>query len=131
VLGADVLDEPPQPGLERRPRRQIGHLVRRVGERGDLAEVERLDQVVPGREVAIQRADTDPGPTSDVLQRGAGAVFREGLAAGGDEGVEVASGIGAARPPLLQRRRRTVLATHRAVLPESLGRPLQNGGTLR
>ncbi|VXC04132.1 hypothetical protein MICRO8M_70385 [Microbacterium sp. 8M] len=115
MLGAHVLDEPAQPRLQRGPGLEVRHLVGGIRERGDLAQVQRLDEVVPRREVAVQRSDADAGATGDVLQGCPGSVLGERLPARGDEGVEVPRRVGTARPPLLQRGRRAVLTAHRAV----------------
>ena len=88
-----------EPLRERVPRRQLRELLRRARHRLHLARVDRLEQRLPLREVAVERADADPGPLGDVLERGGGAFLGEGVAGCGDEGVVVPAGIGAHRAP--------------------------------
>jgi hypothetical protein len=65
----------------------------------DLVDVDRLEQVLARREMAVQRADPDLGAARDVLERGGGAVGGERLAGGCHELVVVAPGIGALGAP--------------------------------
>ena len=73
-------------------------LVGRVADRLDFVEVDGFEQVLAGREVAVEGADADPGAAGDVLERGAGALLGERLARGGDQLLVVAARVGALRP---------------------------------
>jgi hypothetical protein len=67
-----------EPGLQGRVRgalRQQG--VGRGGQLLDLALIDRRQQGVAGREVAVQRADADLSPSRDLFQRHIRADLRE------------------------------------------------------
>jgi hypothetical protein len=92
-------DQRLEPRRERGERRVGGEQV--VGARDDrvVAGTDHLrDQVLAGREVAIQGADADAGAAGDRLERRAGALLAEHRLGGVDERVPVAPGIGALRP---------------------------------
>jgi hypothetical protein len=110
VLRADVLDEPVEPRDERGPRLLLAERVGGADERLDLADVDGLDQVVAGREVAVQRADADLRAAGDVLERRIGAVLRERVARRGQQRLVVPQGVG---PPRLLRRDRVEGGGHR------------------
>jgi hypothetical protein len=61
----------------------------------DLAAIDHLDQVLPGREMAIEGPDADPGLARDILQRRPGPVLGEGRGGSLDQLVAVPAGVGA------------------------------------
>ena len=98
ALGRGEADELVQPAGQRLQRRLVDVLLGRVADRLDFVEVDRFEQVLAGREVAVERPDPDPGAAGDVLERRAGALLGELLAGGGDQLLVVATGVGALRP---------------------------------
>jgi hypothetical protein len=59
-----------------------------------VAVDQRLDEVLAGREVAIQRADADAGPAGDVVERRLRAPLRERLVGRFEQPGAVALGVG-------------------------------------
>jgi hypothetical protein len=95
-LGRQVVDQLAEPRLERRQRRPLRQ--QPVGGRGELvhlAPVDRRQQRLAGREVAVQGADADLGAARDVLERRVGPSLGEGRLGGGDEVLAVPDGVGA------------------------------------
>ena len=126
LLGGQVVHEPVEPGHQGLPGRLVGQVDGRPAQGVDLLDVDGLEQVLAGREVAVEGADPHPGPAGDVLQGGRLAVLGEGLPAGGDQLLVVPPGVGPLRAggrAIRWRRRCWSLAN-------SL-RELQNGGYLR
>ena len=65
------------------------------GELFDFAAIDRFDQGIAGREVAVERAGSNPGLTGDVIEAGARAVACEGLLGDLEDALAVALSIGA------------------------------------
>ena len=61
ALGRGVAHEAAEPLRERVPRRQVDEIGGLAGERLDLVEVDGLEQVLAGREVAVERGRADRG----------------------------------------------------------------------
>lgn len=78
------------------------------GELGvDQLRDDLVDQRLAGGEVVVERADADPGPAGDLLQRGVQAARGEDLAGGGRQPLAVAPRVAALcsrGPQLLMRR---------------------------
>src|SRR5947209_14347635 len=55
--------------------------------------IDRLEQGLTGGEMAVERADPDPGPASDLLQRGRGSPLGERIVRGHQHLVVVALGV--------------------------------------
>ena len=86
-----------QPGGEPVPRLHRVQLARLLAQLLDPADVDGREEVLPRREVAVERADAHVRPPRDVLQRRVRAVLGEHIARGGDQRVEVAPRVGALR----------------------------------
>jgi hypothetical protein len=70
---------------------ELGDRLRPQAQLLDLTGVDRLEQVLASREVAVQRADPDVRLPGDVLQRRIRPVRGERLTGRGQHGVEVAA----------------------------------------
>src|SRR4051795_3428164 len=80
-LGGEVRDEALEPPVQRLPGvGRVGLLGGGATDLLDLLEVERLHERLPVGEVAVERADADPGAARDLLERGRLATFGERLA---------------------------------------------------
>ena len=79
VLGRDVIDEQQQPGAQRLNRgHRDGEPMRCSGKLFNLTPVDRFDQRIPCREMAIQSTGPDTRLFRYVVQTGIGAVARKG-----------------------------------------------------
>ena len=86
----------PHPGAQRLRRGQgFGEARRGVGQLLDLAAIDRLDDRVAGREVAVKRADPDIGPARDLFEARLRPHFRERRLGRLKQTVAVALGVGA------------------------------------
>ena len=80
VLGLDVVDEQLHPGAQGFQGRQtLGELPFRRGQLFYFGAIDRFDQRVAGRKMAIQSSRAHPRFFGNVVQAGAGAVAGEGL----------------------------------------------------
>src|SRR3954447_13939854 len=69
MLRGHVPDEALEPGVEGVPRIGVVERGGRAADLLDLVDVERLDQSLPVREVAVERADPDARAARDLLER--------------------------------------------------------------
>ena len=66
LLGREIAGEAVQPGRERIEGLELGQIRGRLAERLDLVDVDRLEQLLSGREVAVERADADARAARDL-----------------------------------------------------------------
>ncbi len=88
---------------------------------------QRVDQVVTGREMPVERARADSCALGDLVERALGAALGEHLTSGSDELVVVALGVGAQRLDAARRCRRSSAGVTDATATP----PLLTGDTLR
>jgi len=104
-LGRQVVGEPVHPAPQRGVRRLLGQDLARAGAQpGQLGMVNRFDQRLTRREVAVQRADAHAGLTRDRLQRHLVAARGERPARRRQQPLPVAVRIRAHRPRRIKRR---------------------------
>jgi len=72
----------------------VGKLARRAAQSLDLVDVDRFEQRLTGRKVTVERADSDPGPPGDLLERSVRAGLGEDAARSLDQLLVVAAGVG-------------------------------------
>ena len=82
--------------MQRLARRQgRGQAIRRISQLLDLAAVDRLDNRVAGRKVAVEGADADAGPPRDLVQADLGSGAGERRLRRLEQKVAVAQRVGA------------------------------------
>jgi hypothetical protein len=84
------------------------HLGRGLVDPVDPALHDRVEEVLAGREVPVERARPHAGPLGHLVERGVVPLLAEDLPSGLDEAVAVALRVGAHGGPLLERRRKTL-----------------------
>jgi len=122
-LGAQVSDEPVQPGHQRLPRLDVGESVAEPAQGIHLGHVHALDQCLTRRKVPVQGPDTNARPPCHFLERRLGAMLGEDGPAGSQESIEVPPGVDALGSLRCQE------VGHCHVMSPFL--PFANGGSLR
>jgi hypothetical protein len=96
LLGGHVVDEQQHPGSQRFERRhRFSKIVRCSGQFFNMSAIDRLDEGIPGREMAIQGSGSDARLSGDVVEAGVGAVASKGLFGHFQDALAIAQGIGA------------------------------------
>jgi hypothetical protein len=98
-LGCDIIDEEPHPGAKRlsgshgfdRARRSAGQLLH-------FMAIDRLDDRVAGRKVAVKRSDPDARPPRDLVEARLRPCFRERGLGRLEQAVAIPLGVGAGPP---------------------------------
>src|SRR5262249_25694712 len=95
-IGGDERDVGAQPAAQGLDRRGLApQMFRQLGELLHFTPVDRLEQGLSGREMAIERADADPGLARHGFEAGLRTSGAERFLGGGEETLAVAQRIGA------------------------------------